>query len=343
VSDADDPLGNPGRVPEPSREGPRRAEPSGVHAIRIVSILGPTASGKSALGLALAERLGGEIVACDSQQVYIGMDIGTAKPTREERRRVPHHGLDLCHPDEPFHAARWAALARAAIKSIAARGRLPIVVGGTGLYYRALTAGLFEAPPPDPALRARHREVYEREGNDPLRARLVEVDPEAAAGIAPRDFVRTSRALEVYEQTGVAITTLRRQAARPRDLAPTALVLDPPVAELRLRIEARVASMLAAGFLDEVRALRAAGYGAGLKPMQALGYQQLGAVLDGTTTLEEAAAETARATLAYARRQRTWFKKEPAVARFEAAPSLDAALAVISGGAPPAVPQETSG
>jgi tRNA dimethylallyltransferase len=307
-------------------------EEAGGPAIRIVSVLGPTASGKSALGMALAERLDGEIVACDSQQVYIGMDIGTAKPSREERRRIPHHGLDLCHPDEPFHAARWAALARAAIKSIAARGRLPIVVGGTGLYYRALTAGLFEAPPADPALRARHREIYERAGNEPLRARLLEVDPAAAAAIAPRDFVRTSRALEVYEQTGVPITTLRRQAAPPRDLAPVVLLLDPGQEELRARIEARVAAMLAAGFLDEVRALRAAGYGAGLKPMQALGYKQLGAVLDGTATIAEAAAETVRATIAYARRQRTWFRKEPAAARFGAAPSLESALQVIAGG-----------
>jgi tRNA dimethylallyltransferase len=313
-------------------------------AIRIVAVLGPTAAGKSALALALAERLGGEIVACDSQQVYIGMDIGTAKPTRDERRRVPHHGLDLCHPDEPFHAARWAALARAACKSIAGRGRLPIVVGGTGLYYRALTAGLFEAPPPDPALRARHREIYDSEGNEPLRLRLLQVDPEAAAGIAPRDFVRTSRALEVYEQTGIAITTLRR----PRDLQPTTLVLDPSPDELRARIEARVEAMLATGFLDEVRALRAAGYGAGLKPMQALGYRQLGAVLEVTTTLADAATETVRATHAYARRQRTWFKKEAATGRFSTVPSVETALAVIASGATPApalarIEEETAG
>lgn len=305
-------------------------------AIRIVALLGPTAAGKSALALALAERLNGEIVACDSQQVYLGMDIGTAKPTREERRRVPHHGLDLCHPDEPFHAARWATLARAACKSIAGRGRLPIVVGGTGLYYRALTAGLFEAPPPDPALRARHRAIYDSEGNEPLRLRLLQVDPEAAAAIAPRDFVRTSRALEVYEQTGIAITTLRRQAPRPRDLRPITLVLDPALEELRLRIEARVGAMLAAGFLDEVRALRAAGYGAGVKPMQALGYKQLGAVLDGTTTLADATTETVRATHAYARRQRTWFKKEVAAGRFSTVPSVETALEAIAGGAAPA-------
>ena len=123
----------------------------------VVAVLGPTATGKSALALALAQRLGGEIVSCDSQQVYIGMDVGTAKPTRDERRAVPHHLLDVVPPDEHFHAARWAALARAAIKHIAARGRLPIVVGGTELYYRALTADLFETPPPDTAIRERHR------------------------------------------------------------------------------------------------------------------------------------------------------------------------------------------
>ena len=129
-----------------------------------LAILGPTASGKSALALALARRLDGEIVSCDSQQVYIGMDIGTAKPTAEERRQVPHHLVDVVHPDQPFNAARWAELARAAIDDIARRGRLPIIVGGTGLYYRALTGGLFEAPPPDPALRARHREEAARVG-----------------------------------------------------------------------------------------------------------------------------------------------------------------------------------
>ncbi len=301
--------------------------------IRFVAVLGPTASGKSGLGLALAERLDGEIVTCDSQQVYIGMDIGTAKPTREERRRVPHHGLDLCHPDEPFHAARWAALARAAIKSIAARNRYPIVVGGTGLYYRALTAGLFDAPLPDETLRARHRELADREGLEALRARLTAVDPEAAAGIAPRDFVRISRALEVYEQTGVAITTLRRQAAPPRDLSPTVLLLDPPLAESRARITARVDAMIAAGFLDEVRALHAAGYGPALRPLQALGYKQLGGVLGGTTSMAEATAEMVRATFAYARRQRTWFKKEAAAARFSAVPEIEVALAAVVAGA----------
>jgi tRNA dimethylallyltransferase len=294
---------------------------------RFVAVLGPTASGKSALGLALAERAGGEIIACDSQQVYVGMDIGTAKPTAEERRRVPHHALDLVRPDESFHAARWAAVARAAIADIVARGRLPIVVGGTGLYYRALVTGLFEAPPPDEGIRARHRAEAASDGVESLHARLAAVDPEAAAAIRARDLVRISRALEIYEQTGEPITTLRRRAAAPADLAPIVLLFDPPLATLRARITARVDQMIAAGFLDEVRALRAAGYGPALKPLQALGYRQLGAVLDGTASLADAVAETIQATCAYARRQRTWFRKQDAARRFEGEPRLEDALA----------------
>jgi tRNA dimethylallyltransferase len=296
--------------------------------LRFVAVLGPTASGKSALGLALAERVGGEIVACDSQQVYIGMDIGTAKPTADERRRVRHHALDLVRPDEPFHAARWAAVARAAIADIAGRGRLPIVVGGTGLYYRALVTGLFDAPAPDDGIRARHRAQAAAAGIEALHARLAAVDPEAAAAIRVRDLVRISRALEVYEQTGVPITTLRRRATPPADLAPTVLLLDPPLAALRARIAARIEQMMAAGFLDEVRALRAAGYGPALRPLQALGYKQLGDVLDGTATLANAVAETIQATFAYARRQRTWFRKQEAARRFESEPRVEDALAM---------------
>jgi tRNA dimethylallyltransferase len=282
--------------------------------------------------MALAERVGGEIVTCDSQQVYIGMDIGTAKPTADERHRVPHHALDLVRPDESFHAARWAAVARAAIADIATRGRLPIVVGGTGLYYRALVTGLFEAPPPDDGIRARHRAQAAADGVEALHARLAAVDPDAAAAIRVRDLVRISRALEVYEQTGVPITTLRRRAAPPADLAPTVLLFDPPLATLRARIAARVEQMISAGFLDEVRALRAAGYGPALKPLQALGYRQLGAVLDGTMSLADAVAEIVQATFAYARRQRTWFRKQEAARRFEADPVIEEALTLAGGG-----------
>jgi tRNA dimethylallyltransferase len=299
---------------------------------RLLAVLGPTASGKSGLALALAERLGGEIVCCDSQQVYVGMDVGTAKPTAAERQRVPHHGLDLVTPDQPFHAARWAEVARAAIHAITGRGRLPIVVGGTGLYYRALTAGLFEAPPSDPAIRARHREQASRDGVAALHTQLAAIDPEAAAAIRAGDLMRISRALEVHEQTGVPISILRRQAAPPRPLAPTVLLLDPPLDELRARIAARVADMLAAGFLDEVRTLRAAGYGPALKPLQALGYRQLGQVLDGALSLADAAAQTIQATAQYARRQRTWFRSEPAALRLGAAPALGPVLTAVGAG-----------
>jgi len=274
------------------------------------------------MALDLASRVGGEIVTCDSQQIYIGMDIGTGKPTREERRQSPHHLLDLVHPDERFHAARWVALARVAIDRIASRGRLPIVVGGTGLYYRALTSGLFAAPAPDPFIRARHRDEAERLGVEALHDRLAVVDPTAAAKISRRDLVRISRALEVFEQTGVPISELRRQAEPPPDsLSAYAIVLDPPLAVLRQRIEHRLGEMLRAGFVDEVRALRSAGYGPALRPLQALGYKQLGSFVDGVCKLEQAVSDTIAATVAYARRQRTWFRKEVSMARLAAPPA----------------------
>ncbi|HVZ71210.1 MAG TPA: tRNA (adenosine(37)-N6)-dimethylallyltransferase MiaA [Polyangia bacterium] len=288
--------------------------------LRFVAILGPTASGKSALALELARKWegGAEIICCDSQQVYIGMDVGTAKPTRDERHEIPHHLLDLVHPDESFHAARWAALARVAIRNVRARGRLPIVVGGTGLYFRALTTGFFEAPPADAAIRARHKEEAASLGVEAMHDRLAAIDAAAARAINRRDLVRISRALEVYEQTGVPISELRAQAAPPEPAHAHVVVLDPPLGELKRLIEARLRHMFDGGFEDEVRALRAAGYGPTLKPLQALGYAQLGAVLDGSLTREAAFTETLSATVAYARRQRTWFRKEAAAARLEA-------------------------
>jgi tRNA dimethylallyltransferase len=302
-------------------------------ALRFLAILGPTASGKSALALDVARRLGAaEIICCDSQQVYVGMDVGTAKATAEERREIPHHLLDLVRPDEPFHAARWASAARGALRDVIARGRLPIVVGGTGLYFRALTAGMFEAPPPDAAIRARHREEAAAVGIEAMHARLAAVDAQAAAAIGPRDLVRISRALEVYEQTGVPITVLRKQAAPPADLAPQVIVLDPPLPELRHLIEARTRHMFEAGFVDEVRALRAAGYGPTLRPLQALGYLQVNAHLDGAMTLPEAIAATSAATSEYARRQRTWFRKERAAVRCAAPPPVAELLAALEEG-----------
>lgn len=276
----------------------------------LLAILGPTASGKSALALALAERLGAEIVSCDSMQVYAGMDIGTGKPTAAERARVPHHGLDLVPPDQPFHAARWAEMAAAAIAGIRARGRVPIVAGGTGLYYRALVRGLFAAPSSDPAIRARHAAAADRDGVPALHARLATIDPAAAATIKPTDLVRTSRALEIHEQTGVTMTEMKRRTAPPASLRPFAIVLDPPLADLRRLIAARVDAMMAAGFLDEIRRLRAQGYAASSKPMQSLGYRHLNLYLDGALTRDDAVARAKTDTAAYGRRQRTWFRSE---------------------------------
>ena len=289
----------------------------------VIAILGPTASGKSELGLALAERLSGEIVCCDSVQVYRGMDIGTGKPTREEQTRCPHHLLDLVDPGEPFHAAAWAERARVVIDDIQRRGRTPIIVGGTGLYFRALRGGLFDAPPPDPSIRARHQAEAAVLGVPALHRRLQEIDPDAAAKILPGDLVRTSRALEVYEQTGIPISELRRRAARPP--LPWRLfvvILDYPLDKLRLRIQARVERMMGAGFLAEVEILRRAGFGR-TRALEALGYRQLGQHLDGLITLEEAVAQTKLATSGYARRQRTWFRREAADIRASAPPDPD--------------------
>jgi tRNA dimethylallyltransferase len=289
----------------------------------VVAILGPTASGKSELGLALAERLSGEIVCCDSMQVYRGMDIGTGKASKGEQARCPHHLLDLVDPGEPFHAAAWAARARTVIDDIHGRGRTPIIVGGTGLYFRALRVGLFDAPAPDPTIRARHQAEAAALGVPALHQRLQGIDPEAAARILPGDLVRTSRALEVYEQTGIPISELRRRAVgQPLPGRLFVVVLDYPLDQLRLLIQSRVERMMAAGFLSEVEALRLAGFGHS-RALAGLGYKQLGQHLDGLVTLDEAVAQTKTATAAYARRQRTWFRREQADLRPSVPPDLN--------------------
>jgi tRNA dimethylallyltransferase len=292
---------------------------------RVLVIAGPTASGKSDLAMRIAERLPVEIVCCDSQQVYVGLDIGTGKPTATDRQLVPHHLLDVVLPSETFHAARWAALARTAIHHIVARGRVPLLVGGTGLYLRALLAGLFEAPPPIAALRDLHRDEARLLGVEALHARLAAIDPSTAARVMPRDLVRISRALEVYEQTGVPISVLRQRQIAPSDIAAAKLVLDPPLDLLRERIARRFDAMMASDLLGEARNLRTR-FGNDARPLHSLGYKQLGEHLDGTVTLEEAVAAAKSATVAYARRQRTWFRKETNAWRAEATPDVDAVL-----------------
>jgi tRNA dimethylallyltransferase len=276
---------------------------------RIVCIVGPTASGKSALALELAERVGGEIVSADSRQIYRGLDVGTAKPTAAERARVRHHCLDLVEPGERFDAARFRAAASEAIAEIMARGRIPLVVGGTGLYVRVLLRGLCPAPPRVPALRATLERMGAERGTPELHARLAAIDADAAARIGPRDGARIVRALEVALASGVPLSRWQAEHAfRERPYDALVVGLARPVAELDGRIAARARAMLAAGFLDEVRRLHARDV-----VVDAVGYREMRACVAGEGDVEGALAATVLATRRFAKRQRTWFRREPGI------------------------------
>jgi tRNA dimethylallyltransferase len=296
-------------------------------AAPLVAVVGPTASGKSALALRLARARSGEIVSCDSLQVYRGLDIGSAKPTPQERAEVRHHLVDVAEPDEPFSAATYARLARAAVADIAARGRLPVVAGGTGLYLRALLEGLFEGPSRDEALRGRLEGLAERFGDARLHRLLARADPEAAARIPPRDRVRVVRALEVYYATGRPISEGQRGGAEPlRGFRPLVVGLDPDRAALREAVEERTREMLARGLLEEARAL-VERYGPGLRPLQSIGYRQAAAVVRGEMGLDEAERSIVTETMRFAKRQKTWFRhQQPGVVWFARA---DEALAEV--------------
>ena len=280
----------------------------------LIAIVGPTAAGKSALALRLAAERPAEIVSCDSLQVYRGLDIGSAKPSAEEQRAVPHHLIDLVDPDGSFSAADWAAAAARAIEGIFSRGRLPLVVGGTGLYLRALLEGLFDGPSRRPELRARLEALAERRGDARLHRLLARVDPAAAGRIPVRDRVRVVRALEVYSATGRPISE-QQPAARPaiREVEVLTLGLSPARERLREAVERRTAAMLEAGLVAEVVGLLARGYGPELRPLQAIGYREAVAVAQGALGLEEARRRIVTATLRYAKRQRTWFRHQARV------------------------------
>ncbi|WP_242344023.1 tRNA (adenosine(37)-N6)-dimethylallyltransferase MiaA [Anaeromyxobacter terrae] len=280
--------------------------------MRLLVIAGPTASGKTALAVALARRLDGEIVNADSQQVYRGLDVGTAKPTPAERAAVPHHLLDVVDAGEGMDAARFAALADAAIADIAARGRLPIVAGGTGLYLRALLHGVVAAPGRDPALRARLEEEALRLGRPALHARLAAIDPEAAARIRPNDLVRIVRALEIAAGGRRPSELHAEHAFQPDRYAALLLALDPPRAALHARIDARVAEIFAGGLLDEARAL-AARTGGALPPRLPIGYAEALACVRGELELAEAIRRVQVAHRRYARRQVIWLRRERGV------------------------------
>jgi tRNA dimethylallyltransferase len=276
----------------------------------VVAVVGPTATGKTALAVDLARRLGGEVVNADSMQLYRGMDIGTAKPDAAERAGVPHHLLDLWHVREPASVAEYRRRAREEIDRLRIAGIVPLLVGGSGLYVRAVLDEL-DFPGTDPAVRARLEGELAAEGAPALHARLAAVDPTAAAAVLPSNGRRIVRALEVVELTG---GPFRATLPEPRPHYPAVVVgLDREPAELDARVAARVDRMWARGFVDEVAALAADGLREGPTASRALGYAQVLAQLDGTLSAEEARERTVTVTRRFVRRQRSWFRRDAAI------------------------------
>jgi tRNA dimethylallyltransferase len=285
----------------------------------LLAIVGATATGKSALGMALAERLGGEIVNADALQVYRGLDIGTAKPTPAERARVPHHLIDILEPHERWSAGEFARRALAAVGEIAGRGRLPVVVGGSGLYLRALLAGISPVPPGDPALREELRARVAAEGLPALGAELARLDPETAARLPAGDTQRILRALEVALVSGRPLSSwIRSQPFGKKRLSAVTVGLTLPRALLYDQLAGRVTRMVEQGWVAEVAGLLDRGLEPSLPAFQAIGYRQLVLHLKGEWSLERAIDDTITATRRFAKRQETWFRKEPDVTWFPA-------------------------
>jgi tRNA dimethylallyltransferase len=277
---------------------------------RCLIIAGPTASGKSALALEIAERFGGEIVNADSRQVYRFMDVGTAKPSAADRRRVPHHLFDVVTPAEPFDAACYHQFARAAVREISARGRLPVVVGGTGLYIRVLIRGLFRGPSAIPRLRWW---LGQREEAAPgiLYRWCRRLDPPIAERIHPNDRVRLVRALEVALATGERMSAHQERHGYGDRLGTVLyLVVDPGAESLKRRIRRRSADLFEGGLVDEVRSLWERGFGPDLAPMRSIGYVEAGRVLRCQSSVANAIDDLVRSTERFAKRQRTWFRSE---------------------------------
>lgn len=281
---------------------------------RLVVVLGPTASGKSALGIALAERLNGEILACDSTQVYRRFDIGTGKVPIGEQRGIPHHLVDLVEPAEVFTAGDYRRRAIEVLDGLRHRQKVPILTAGTGLYLRALLEGLADAPARSEELRERLREKAKLRGSAHLHRALTRLDREAAARIAPRDAQKTIRAIEMRMLAGKSVGEIHRSGRDPlQGFAIKKIGLTPPREALYQKIHERVDAMLAAGWLDEVRRLIARGVPAGAKPFQFIGYSELRAHLEGRLSLADAIVQIQQATRRFAKRQLTWFRKEPGV------------------------------
>jgi len=299
--------------------------------MRLVAVVGPTATGKSALGLALAERFQGEIVACDSTAVYRGIDIGTDKVPLSEQRGVPHHLVNVAEPTETYSAARYARDASTAIRAIAAGGRLPILAGGTGFYYRALVRGLFPGPERDDGLRARLERVADRRGVEALHRWLVKVDGPSGARIQPRDRKRLVRALEVYLLTGRSLTSHFEQTVSP--IAGTDVLtigLDMPRPDLRARVTRRVDQQFDTGVIAEVERLLAGGLPAQAHAFSGLVYRQVIEMLAGVRDERATRELVVQENMRYARRQLVWFRKEAGVHWLPGPGESDAALAAAS-------------
>jgi len=279
----------------------------------LIVVVGPTATGKTDLAITLAERWGGEVVSADSVQIYREFDMGSGKPSAEERERAHHHLIDLIDPMAPVDAARFAALADEAIAGIRARGHVPIVCGGTFLWVKALLFGLAPTPAADPVIRARHDELARSEGKGALHAELARVDPESAERLSPNDALRVSRALEIFELTGRPQGEwFEEHGFREPRYQATLVGVQRPREVLDQRIETRTRAWLDAGWVEEVRRLLQAGRG-GARAMASVGYKQVRAHVDGALGEPELATEIVRATRVFVRRQRTWLRDQPVI------------------------------
>ena len=282
--------------------------------VKVVAVVGPTGAGKTTVGLHLARELGGEIVGADAVQLYRELDVGSAKPTAAERAAAPHHLIDEVDAAAPYTAADFERDASAAIRDIAGRGRVPILVGGTTLYVRALLHGLCPAPPGDEVIRQRLAERAREEGWPALHAELGKLDPDAAARVHPNDRIRIERALEVVLATGRPLTRVQQDHAFPGNGFPAfQIALRLPREVLYERIDRRVRQMFEEGWIQEVESLLERGYDPDLKPLQAIGYRDVVRLVRGEQGREEAVQRIQRDTRRFAKRQMTWLRKEPGV------------------------------
>lgn len=276
---------------------------------KAVIICGPTGSGKSALGMAVCEKFNGSIIGADSRQIYKKLDIGTAKPSAEDMRKIPHYLVNIVEITEEFTAVKFADLAKQSIEQILAAGRIPVVVGGAGLYLEALTKGIVDAPPKDDRVRKRLERRIERDGCEKLHEELREIDPESADIISSNDPVRIVRALELFELSGLPASLIRRTGSyRPPEIRFLWIGIDLPRETLYERVDARVDSMIAAGFVGEVKKLADEGLGEALKIKKIVGYTEILNAMEGKYSMDEAISLIKQHTRNYAKRQMTWFR-----------------------------------